>query len=229
MRVLMTGFAARAAACFALLALLAALPQSAAAVNNKHLSRQDVADLQKVSRYLNTLPPLKGRFRQVSVEAADSAKGAGGRTLRAKGTFYLKQPGRMRFEYDPPQKVLFISDGRFVTVEDKELESVDNYPLSRTPLHLLLKGDLDLVRDAQIVGVHRTPGWLQVTARKDDDGDMGGLLTMTFSWPVIELRQWTVVDSRETRTTVALRDVKKGVKLKPGLFRATDYDFEDWD
>ncbi|MFP3945010.1 MAG: LolA family protein [Alphaproteobacteria bacterium] len=225
MRALMTGFAARAAACFALVALLAALPGTAPAVNNSHLSKRDVQDLRRVSHYLNTLPPLKGRFLQVSEEPSAE----GGRTLHAKGTFYLKQPGRMRFEYDPPQQVLFISDGRFVTVEDKEMESVNNYPLSDTPLHLLLKGDLNLVKDARIVAVKRTAGHLQVTARKGGGDDMSGQLTMTFAYPTLELRQWTVVDSRETRTTVTLRKVQKGVRLKPGLFRATDYDFEDWD
>jgi outer membrane lipoprotein-sorting protein len=227
----MTGLAARMAACFALLALMAApfAGPAAAKVNNSHLSAEDRADLARVSHYLNTLPPMKGRFQQVSVEPAGNSAGIGGRTGHAKGTFYLQQPGRMRFEYDPPQKVLFISDGRFVTVEDKELESVDNYPLSKTPLHLLLKGNLNLVKDAQIVAVHRTPGWLQVTARKAGNRDMSGQLTMTFSWPKMELVQWTVIDSKETRTTVSLRDMKKNVKLKPGLFRATDYDFEAWD
>ena len=231
MRAPITGLAVRMAACLALLVLMAApLAGSAAAkVNNSHLSAKDRADLAKVSHYLNTLPPLKGRFKQVSVEPAGNSAGGGGRTGHAKGTFYLQQPGRMRFEYDPPQQVLFISDGRFVTVEDKELESVDNYPLSKTPLHLLLKGDLNLIKDAQVVAVHRTPGWLQVTARKDNDRDMSGQLTMTLSWPKLDLVQWTVIDSKETRTTVTLRDVKRNVKLRPGLFRATDYDFEAWD
>jgi len=224
MRAPMSGFAARVAVSLALLALAAALPGTALAGRQhaSQLSRKDVDDLNRVSNYLNGLPPLKGRFLQTSEEP-------GKRPLQATGTFYLKQPGRLRFEYDPPQKVLFISDGRMVTVEDKELESVNNYPLSRTPLHLLLKGNLDLKRDARIVAVRRTPGWLQVTVRKDGGGEMSGQLTMTFSYPRLELHQWSVVDSKQTRTTVALRKVQKGVKLRPGLFRATDYDFENWD
>lgn len=229
MRALIGEPTARAAAGLAFIIMLAS-PVAADDVNNSRLSARDREDLERVSRYLNTLPPLKGRFLQISVEAdPDPSNRRGGRTIHAEGTFYLKQPGRLRFEYDPPQHVLFIADGRFVTVEDKELESVNNYPLSDTPLYLLLKGDLNLIEDAQIASVERTPGQLRVTARKDDEDDMSGRLTMVFSYPVLELLQWTVVDARDTRTTVALRKVQKGVKLDPALFRATDYDFEDWD
>jgi len=228
MHLLTSGLAARTVATFAILASLT-VAAAAGKVDNSRLAPQDREDLKRVSQYLNTLPPLKGRFMQISVEPAGSSANSGGRTLHAKGTFYLKQPGRMRFEYDPPQKVLFIADGRFVTVEDKELESVNNYPLSDTPLYLLLKGDLDLVKDARITSIERTPGQLRVTARKDDDDGMAGQLTMTFAYPVLELRQWTVIDSQQTQTTVALRNVQKGVRLKPDLFRATDYDLEAWD
>src|SRR5262245_49351010 len=52
-------------------------------------------DLKRVSDYLNTIKSVQGRFTQI---AAD------GRT--AQGTFYLRKPGRIRFEYDKPNPIL---------------------------------------------------------------------------------------------------------------------------
>ena len=55
-----------------------------------------------------------------------------------QGKFYIARPGRVRFQYDPPATVRVIADGKSVLVFDKKLQTYDIWPLSQTPLRLLL-------------------------------------------------------------------------------------------
>ena len=91
-------------------------------------------DLKRVSDYLNTIKSVQGRFTQI---AAD------GRS--AQGTFYLRKPGRIRFEYDKPNPILIVADGSSVAVSNSQLKTTDRYPLINSPLRLLLSESIDLV------------------------------------------------------------------------------------
>ena len=66
------------------------------------------------------------------------------------GTVYFRKPGRMRWEYDSPEKKLFISDGKTVWFYVPEDRTVTKAPVKessdwRTPL-ALLTGKADLAR-----------------------------------------------------------------------------------
>ena len=47
---------------------------------------------------------------------------------------------------------------------------------------------------------------------------MTGNITIMFSDPGLELRQWTVVDAQGLATTVSLRNLQTGVSFQPVLF-----------
>lgn len=212
------GFAVAVAAIVMTAVTLAMAPAHAqGSSRNPHLSDADVADLDRISRYLNDLTTMQGTFLQISDNGG-----------MATGVFYMRRPGRLRFEYDDPVPIVFISDGTFVSIEDKELESVNSYPLRSTPLHLLLKKNVDLAEEADIVALDRREGRLIVTAR-EDEGLAQGDLTMIFTEPELELTQWVVLDAQGVETSIALRDVVYGEKINPALFRATDYDFYERD
>jgi len=180
---------------------------------NSHLSDEDKALVQEVSAYFNNLTTLQGEFDQQNQDGTLS-----------KGAFYLKRPGRMRFEYFAPDQLTILSDGIFVMLNDRELESVDRYPLRETPLHLILKGNVDLIRDARIVRVERENGLLAVTAR-EEAGVAQGDLTLVFAGPRLELRHWMVEDIQGNRTLVSLRDVVLGAPLEPEIFIPEEYEF----
>jgi len=181
------------------------------------LSEQDRADLERISDYLTRVKTMKGRFLQVTSEGGS-----------AEGEFYVLKPGRMRFDYDPPIPIVFLADGTWVKIEDADLETVNSYPLSETPLKYLVADQIDLARDAKITKIERLMGQIRVTA-VEDEGYAQGSLTMIFSDPGLELRQWVMVDAQGVRTTIALREVQEGLDLDPGLFVARDFDFESND
>ena len=197
----------RRVVCLALLALLVALPAAAA-----NFSDADKADLKRVSDYLNTLRSAEGHFLQVGPDGRSDA-----------GTFYLKKPGKMRFEYNQPNPNLIVADGTTIAVENSALKTTNRYPLLNSPLRLLLSDDVDLATDSRISAIAREPGALRVTARQND-GPARGQITLLFadSGAGLELRQWDVVDAQNLHTLVALTELHAATDISPKLFVIQD-------
>ena len=183
------------------------LPASAFA-----LSAEDKDDLARISAYLNSITTLTAKFTQVSSNGG-----------YAEGTFYLRKPGRMRFEYSPPVPLLIVADGVSVAVTNSELETQDRYPLGTTPLSILLDDDLDLTSDDHITRVERKPGQIAVTA-SESDGPAQGEITLVFSDPGLELRHWIVKDAQGQQVVVSISDLKRGVEISAARFKIEEVD-----
>jgi outer membrane lipoprotein-sorting protein len=185
------------------LAMGLALPWSAwpAAFN-----ASDGATLDRLSAALNAIQTLKADFVQIDPDGRIE-----------QGQVYIAKPGKMRFEYQPPSASLVVSDGLDIAVFNKKLNTVDRYPLSTTPLNILLSNHVNLQRDKNVVGLEHQQGALVVDARSNDRR-VSGNITIVFSDPGLELRQWTVVDAQGLATTVSLKNVQIGVTLAPDLF-----------
>ncbi len=164
--------------------------------------------LAQANRTLNAVTRLQGRFVQNSPDGS-----------RATGTFYLQRPGKLRFEYNPPATLLIISDGATVSTHDSALRTTDRTPLRNTPLNLVLRGHVDLERDANVTRVARQGDWLFVNVR-DRNGLADGQLTLWFVGPNVDLRAWDVVDATGARTRVTLNGLSMPTSLDPALFRA---------
>jgi outer membrane lipoprotein-sorting protein len=186
-----------------LLAALALAPLAAPA-------QEDARDLARISNYLNATETLQGVFVQVDAAAKVT-----------EGDFYMRRPGRLRFEYAPPSPTIVIADGFWVAVIDARDGRADRVPLSDTPLNLLLKENVDLRREGSVRRIERSADQLRVTA-VDPTGRTPGEITMVFSNNPLELRQWIVTDAQGQTTTVALRDMRTNVRLDPGLFVIED-------
>ena len=44
---------------------------------------------------------------------------------RMKGKFYLSRPGRFRFDYARPSRQIVVSDGRYLAIQDLDLNNED--------------------------------------------------------------------------------------------------------
>lgn len=162
--------------------------------------------------YIESLRTLRGRFVQIDPYGGVS-----------EGTFYLRRPGRIRFEYDPPNPNLIVADGAWVIVQDRDLETTDRIPIGQTPLKYLLRSEVDR-DDLEIVAVEREAGALALSLASTDS-ETEGVLTLVFSEPQLELRQWSVTDPQGQVTTIALRDVVKGVRIDSRLFDLNEDEF----
>jgi outer membrane lipoprotein-sorting protein len=189
----------------ALLALALLTPLVGASAHAATLSPQDRADIDRITGYLNSIEHLQGGFLQVGPDGSIS-----------EGMFYLRRPGRLRFDYAPPVELLVVADGTWVIVKEEDY-AAQRYPIGATPLNLLLASDVDLRRAADVRAVNREPGLLRVTLA-DPSGEAPGDLTLVFDEPNLQLRQWIVRDAQGLQTTIALRNIEQGVKADNSLF-----------
>ena len=166
----------------------------------------DHADLAAVNDKLNDIKTLKASFTQID------SKGT------ATGQFYLSRPGGLRFEYDPPRKLLVIANDHTVIVQESANIAPYRASIDQTPLRLLLKPNIDLARDANIIDAHREGGLLYVTA-VETKGYGQGQVTFIFSEPSLDLRRWVVVDPMGAQTIVTLHDVQLDASLDKKLFK----------
>jgi outer membrane lipoprotein-sorting protein len=198
----MTLYAASRRAVLAAFLALAALPGTAFA-----LSDSDRAVLATLAEKLSAIDTMNGKFVQFDPDGK-----------QRQGRFYMERPGRVRFQYDPPTTVSVIADGRSVLVFDKRLQTYDIWPLSQTPLRLLLDRGLDLAKSDRVTGVSVASDVVEVQLR-DDTRFSSGTLALTFDRATSELRQWVVTDEQGLQTTVALYDVELGNRLSADLFK----------
>lgn len=160
----------------------------------------------KVDSYFNALQQMQGRFIQTT--SADKKQ--------SRGKFYVKKPGLFRFDYAPPSKLVILSDGKMLSIEDHDLKQVDRYPIDSTPFRLLLRKDVNLLRDARIMDLQSAEDILILTII-DKEGDSSGAIKLFFvQKPTFELKEWVISDAQgvETRIEVAELDKTQAVDNK---------------
>jgi outer membrane lipoprotein-sorting protein len=135
-----------------------------------------------------------------------------------EGKFYIARPGKVRFQYDPPTTIQVIADGKSVLVFDKKLQTYDIWPLSQTPLRLLLDSGLDLSTSDRVTSVSVAPDLVEVELQ-DETRFSAGTLNLVFDGGTFELKQWTVTDQQGLQTMVALYNVETGNQLAGDLFK----------
>lgn len=163
--------------------------------------------VSKINAYFNSLDNLSGRFVQT---AAD------GKVM--KGKFSMKRPGRFRFDYARPSLQVIISDGRFLAIQDHDLNNEDRVELDQTPFRLLLRKDVDLVRDALISEVQDGGDQIALTVR-DKSPDTSGAIRLVFSTqPELQLKEWITRDAQGLDTRVEVGDLDRTTEVDPKQF-----------
>lgn len=155
---------------------------------------------------IENLPSVKGRFVQIDPSGNS-----------VNGTFYLWRPGKLRFEYDAPHPSLVVADGYNVKVQDKDMGTIDTYPISTTPLKLLLARDIDLKRNTKVTNIDRNQNTTAITM-KDAKGEMDGTITLVFDKAMEKLLGWRIEDAQGQKTSVYLSGLQS-VKPNPALFK----------
>lgn len=166
--------------------------------------------LKEISAYLNSLTTVESDFTQVNSDGSIST-----------GKIYINRPGRVRFEYAPPDRSLVIAGAQQVAIFDsKSNQPPEQYPLKRTPLNLILAQNVDLGRAKMVVG-HTEDGTSTRVRAQDPDHPEYGSIELVFTGNPVELRQWVITDDLGAQTTVILGELKKGGKMGARLFDIT--------
>jgi outer membrane lipoprotein-sorting protein len=175
-----------------------------AAENNLPPEQQAVVD--KINAYLQTFTDLEGQFVQTNPDNAVQ-----------KGTFWMLRPGMMRFDYAKPSEMRIVCDGKYLSIEDHDLKTVNRYPIETTPFRMLLVKDVKLERDTRIISVSSSDTSATVTLA-DKTGQSAGQIQLFFSYPNIELKEWTITDAQGLNTRIEVAGIQLGKSLSADLF-----------
>jgi outer membrane lipoprotein-sorting protein len=161
---------------------------------------------QKIADHFSSIRTMSGDFIQF-----------GPRGEQTGGKFFIARPGKIRFNYEAPSAYRVISDGESVVIDNRKLNTMDLYPLSKTPLKLLLDERIDLSGN-RVKSVKEEPDL--ITIQLADKSVFGNSrITMMFDTKSYDLRQWTITDAQGKDTTVLIDNVKQGVQLDASLFK----------
>ena len=175
---------------------------------------EDQADIARIEAYLNGIHTMQARFLQVD---------ANGNSIGGK--VWMERPGRMRFEYDPPDQMLLVAGHGLLVYYDPAVRQTTNIFLSSTPLGLLLEKNLKLAGAVTVTGLARARGQLQVTmVRTQRPKD--GAITLIFATDPMTLRSWVITDAQGRRTQISLYDMTFGGHYPDSMFTFVGPQFE---
>lgn len=165
------------------------------------------AQLQRIEASLNAVRTVRSAFQQ---------NASNGET--AQGQLYLKRPGRLRVEYQPPVPILVVADGSFLVYYDRALEQVSYIPLNSTPAGILLEKQISL-NDPELVvtDYQQVDGTIRVAVTRKTAATEGSIL-LIFDEQTAALRQWAVTDAQGITTLVTLLDPAFNVDVDSSLF-----------
>jgi outer membrane lipoprotein-sorting protein len=186
--------------------LLTAQTVYAAKIPVMSLSAEQQQAVRKINAYINSFQTLKSDFTQISPRGQSS-----------QGVLLISKPGKLRFEYAPPNPLLIVSDGKWLTIKNKVKEKGDQFPLSATPLRLVVSPKIDLLAETNVVAFENTDGLISVSLVDRKDA-LGGYITLVYDETRNLLQQWVIVDGKGRRTTVQLANIETGGKFDPKLF-----------
>jgi outer membrane lipoprotein-sorting protein len=194
-------------------ALLAfsSIAASAKKIQAAALTDQDKADVHRIEAYLNGITTMQAKFQQVAPGSAQIDF----------GTLYVRRPGFLRVQYDPPRQDILVADSIAISYYDAELNQLNQAPLKLSPLWFLLRDDVKLGGDVTVTQFQRGPNAFQIGVVQTDEPD-AGTVTMILGDKPLELQQWAIVDQKGQEVRVALYDAQFGLKLENSLFRTPE-------
>ncbi|WP_420960693.1 outer-membrane lipoprotein carrier protein LolA [Brucella sp. IR073] len=169
------------------------------------VNQQQMAAAQQIADHFSAVRTMTGEFVQF-----------GPRGEQSGGTFYIERPGKIRFNYNN-SPIRVISDGESVVVNNRKLDTWDLYPLTKTPLKLLLGDRIDL-GGGRLKSVRQEPDMTTIVL--GDESIFGNSkITMMFDPKTYALKQWTITDAQNLDTTVMIFNVREGVRFAPDMFK----------
>ena len=169
--------------------------------------KADPYSLASISQYLTNLKLLKADFSQTNANGTASS-----------GAILIKRPGRMRFEYDKPDKTLvLVSSGALAIFDPKGDEEPITYPIKNNPISLILKGEVDLL-NSRIVGNFKVSVQKAVLEIRDPKKPERGSVELVFTGTKPELAEFSIKNENGSSTSILLKDIEYPKELNETLF-----------
>jgi len=169
--------------------------------------KADPYSLENVSRYLTNLKFLKADFAQINADDTISS-----------GIILIKRPGRMRFEYNKPDKTLvLVSAGALAIFDPKGDGDPITYPIRNNPISFILKGEVDLLNSG-IVESYKVNIEKAFLTIRDPKKPKRGSVELVFAGVSPELKEFTIKNENGSFTSIYLKDVEYPQTISETLF-----------
>ena len=171
-------------------------------------------DLALVQKHLRSVQTMTAAFTQTD---------RNGKVVT--GTLTLKQPGKIRFQYQKGVPILIVGDGKALTFIDYSVKQVQRWPIGSTPLGVLLNPDRDIGSIAHVVD-SGDPRIISIDAadpKHPEYGRINMVFTRDAAAPAgLRMEGWVALDSQNNRTTIRLSDEHFNAPVSDGAFRWND-------
>lgn len=168
------------------------------------------SDLARIEDYLNAIDTLRADFIQVAPDGSIS-----------DGVFYLARPGRVRFEFNPPSKILIVSKKNWITLVDYEIGQASRWRIADTPFRVLIERDIRFGGNIAVSSIERAGGNVSVSVFNRKDPKQGSI-KLVFTDGPLELRQWEITDPRGQITRVGLLNIEMNIEIDASKFEFDD-------
>ncbi len=170
--------------------------------------------LHRAERALRAITTMKADFTQTD---------RSGQALT--GELTIRMPGRIRFEYSEDVNMLIVSNGRQLAIADYDVQQLERYPVSDSPLGALLDSNHDLKQYGRVVSTN-SPSVVSIAVSDPDKPEFPELTLIFVEKPSapggLELSAWVALDSQNIRTTVRLSNHRYGMSIPDSAFRYRD-------
>lgn len=166
-----------------------------------------------LTRYLTDFRTMRASFEQLLLDEY------GGTLEEAKGTVYLRRPGRFRWDYETPYEQSIVADGQQVWIYDKELKQVTVKPLQsaigNTPA-LLLDSQIDIDKEFTVSELGQADGLLWLSLKPKGEEKQFADIRLGFEGTALRLME--LFDNLGQKTRIRFSGEQRNSRLDPSLF-----------
>ena len=164
-------------------------------------------------------------FNKIKSISADFVQVASDGTT-AKGKLLFRRPSQMKITYrneDGERGLQLITSRIWLHIDRPDEKLLTSYPLSETPLSLILAEKVSLRPDGYETRIKSTSaGVVQILVAKEE-GEGAGQLTLEFSEKPFQFRRWILVDAAGIQTSVTLYNLAFDTPIPNLAFKIPSY------
>ena len=165
----------------------------------------------KIENFFKSLKSLEANFIQVGPSGDVS-----------NGKIYLDLPGKLRIDYEKPNNLLITSKGFWLTIQNRNLKTTNNFPLESSPFSILIKKKFDFENKSFVTYLNNKSGIISLKIKNIGNNKTEGLI-LEFSEEPFSLKKWIIEDTFGEITTVLIQKAKYNNKLSHLLFFADNF------
>ncbi len=169
-------------------------------------AKASTPSVDQAQDYLNNLYSMATEFIQVAPNGDVST-----------GMFFLKRPGKLRWQYNPPVPILIVARDNKLVYHDTQLDQISYLNIDENLVGLLTRKDLMLSGDITVQETHTENNLFYLTlvqTKKPEDG----ALTLVFEVKPFQLRQMEVKDLSGQITNITFNNPEFDVQLDDKIF-----------